>query len=149
MPLSTVERRLSWNVEFFNLSQRFGGVYQRADLLSVADIAHELKLCFLVDDPASSTPALLLKTRPPSAQKLIVLDQENHSPFPTPPTRDRHNDPTPGPSTDIHSYEYVLHLDCARPGEPHKVDGMQHLPVSICSTANSIQIPVFTDSIIW
>lgn len=129
---------MSWNVEFFNFSLRVGGVYQCAGLLSVADIAHELNVCFVCDPPdydaAPWAPALLLRS--PSTQNFIVLDQHNDDPFPT-------------PTTEIHSYEYVLRLDCARLGDPHKMSGMQHLLVSICITANSIQMPASTDSQVW
>lgn len=132
MSLSKSQRAKCWNVEFFNISVRFGGVYQRDEVLSVADIAHDLNVCFRCDPPgndaASWAPALLLKTS--SAQSLIILDQHNDTPFPT-------------PVSDIHCYEYVFHaLDCASPRAAHNIDGMQYLLVSIYITANSIQIPV-------
>lgn len=108
---------MSWNVEFYNFSMPVGGVYQCADMLSIADIAHELNICFVCDPPDdNATPALILRTR--SAQNLIILDQHDDNPFPTPT------------NNDIHSYEYVFHLDCAQLGHPHKMDSMQHLLVS-------------------
>ncbi|KUI74580.1 hypothetical protein VM1G_10064 [Cytospora mali] len=119
MSLSKPQRAMSWNVEFFNFSLRVGGVCQRPPpdlpglpgLLSVADIAHELNVCFVCDPPADNAaswaPALLLPS--PSAKNLIILDQRN-------------NDPFPMPTADVHSYQYVFHLDCAHPEDPHKIN---------------------------
>lgn len=64
-------------------------------MLSIADIAHELDVCLACgppgDDaaaPRAPAPAPLLKT-PSARNKLIILDQRDASPFPTPTTTGR------------------------------------------------------------
>lgn len=135
MSLSKFQRATSWNVEVYSGSWRIAGVYQGADLLHVADIAHELDLCLVFDKPdddaaAPWQPALLLRGTMPSS--LIVLDRQDDSPF-----------PTPTPDEIRHCYEYVFHSsECALREDPHSLEGMQHLPVAVCIAANGTQIPV-------
>ncbi|KUI66774.1 hypothetical protein VM1G_02328 [Cytospora mali] len=113
MSFSNTQRTNSWNVEFFNSKSfiRIAGVFQLADMLSIADITHELYLCLVFDEPnddaASYEPALLLRGTPPKS--LIFLDRQDNSPFPT---------PTPAGGRD--SYDFLFHSSrCARRGDLH------------------------------
>ncbi|KUI57053.1 hypothetical protein VP1G_04349 [Cytospora mali] len=75
--VTKTERRASWNVQIFVKDKIVAGVYQRDNLLSVADIAHELELCFVFDKPDSDTlwqPALLPKEPASRGLGLIVLN---------------------------------------------------------------------------
>lgn len=113
MSISKIQRHSTWNVEIYHYSNRIAGISQRADLLHVADIAHELSLCLVFDEPDDDTvqwqPALLRRHR---LRSPIVLDRQDGSPFPTPP------------AAEIHMYAYIFHSsDCAHPGDPHSPNG--------------------------
>lgn len=137
MSFTKAQRASSWNVEVWgNNSFCVAGVYQRDDLLSVADIAYELDLCLIFERPddddnaALWQPALLRRDPDPDTNGFIVLDQQDNSPFPT---------PTLG---EVIGYSYVFHSsNCARRGL-HSIAGMQHLHVSTCIAAHSSQIYV-------
>lgn len=113
MSFTTAQRELYWNVVVYHGLQIVAGVYQYADLLHVTDIAYELSLCMVFERPDGDVqwqPALLMRELP---HRLIVLDLQDDSPFPT---------PVPG---DIVKYTYVFHSpECASPGDPHSPDSM-------------------------
>lgn len=115
MSVSKVQRESTWNVEVYNHSHALviAGLSQRADLLHIADIAHELSLCLVFEEPADNTvewkPALLPIHTPGSP---IILDRRDDSPFPTPP------------EAEVHSYTYIFHSSaCAHPRDPHSQKG--------------------------
>lgn len=111
--ITTEQRYQSWNVWIFVGSKRVAGVYQRANLLRVADIAHELELCLIFDKPDDGTlwqPALLPKDT--TSHSLIVLDHEDKLPFPT---------PTP---KDIGDYTYIFHSSKCNRRDLHSLEGI-------------------------
>ncbi|KUI70462.1 hypothetical protein VM1G_06006 [Cytospora mali] len=111
--ISKIQRSRSWNVIILVDSRFVAGVYQQDDLLRVRDIAYELELCLTFDKPDDDTvrawqPALLRKDIPSTS--LIVLDQQDSSPFPT---------PTLG---ETGRYDYVFHsLECTS-GDQHSLE---------------------------
>ena len=85
--LTKDQRMQSWNVRFMCGTDAVAGIYQRDDLLCVADVAHELELCLVLRPPAAPDsetwqPALL-----DGQQQLLVLDKKDTTPFPTPSPR--------------------------------------------------------------
>lgn len=106
------QRSTSWNVQIRVGPKCIAGVYQRDDLLRVADIAHELELCIVIDKPDTATPlqSALLPSGT-SNHNLIVLDHQDEDPFPTPPP------------DEIREYNYVFHsCQCSR--DLHFINGM-------------------------
>ncbi|KUI63341.1 hypothetical protein VM1G_11243 [Cytospora mali] len=105
-------RSRSWNVEFWSGSWRLGGVRQCEDLLLVADIAYELELCLVLDKPDDNTtpwqPALL--PRATTSGRLIILNQQDNSRFPTPV------------HSDIHCYDYLWHSSECTSREVHRLE---------------------------
>lgn len=122
MSITKDQRTRSWNVEVWSGSWCLAGVYQSANLLLVADVAYELDLCLILEHPDDNTtpwqPALLSKD---TRGSLIVLDQHDNSPFPTPVDEQ------------INCYHYVLHSsECTRTArDPHCLAGLLRLPVSL------------------
>lgn len=103
----TKEQRIqSWTVQIWVGRKRVAGVYQRDNLLSVADIAHELELCLVFDKPGTPWQPALLDT---ASKRLIVLDYQDNLPFPTP--------------DDLRDYTYVFHSpECSR--DLHSLEGI-------------------------
>ncbi|KUI66840.1 hypothetical protein VM1G_02416 [Cytospora mali] len=95
----TKEQRIqSWNVQILVGRKRIAGVYQRDNLLSVADIAQELELCLIFDKPGAPWQPALLDDE---SKHLIILDHQNNLPFPTP--------------DGLRDYTYVFHSpQCSR-----------------------------------
>ncbi|KUI71985.1 hypothetical protein VM1G_11787 [Cytospora mali] len=99
---SREERSLCWNVCIWAdegcEDSCVAGVYQRGDLLRVADMVHELGLCLTFEKPDDATPwQPALCPRSTGSCRLIVLDYDNKLPFPT---------PIPG---EIRDYDYIFH----------------------------------------
>lgn len=146
MSFTSGQRAFSWNVvvyghDEFRDIQRMAGVYQRDGLLTIADIAHELHLCLVAEEPAAGwQPALLARDTDnlrPDAENLVILDQQNQESFPTPPPKGKI------------SYDYVFHnsSECRHPAvegcySRHSIGGKKHLTVSACIAADSIQTHV-------
>lgn len=112
------QRSQSWNVRIWvgtSPGRRVAGVYQRDNLLRVSDLAHELKLCLIFDKPDDTPlqPALLRKAA--GLTPLIVLDDQDDSPF-----------PTPSPD-DICHYLYVFHSSQCTGRDSHSLTGMKNL----------------------
>lgn len=116
--ISKAQRVADWNVEVWSSAGRIAGVYQRGDLLSVADIAYELELCLIIDKPGGDDddapwqPALLLRDDAGDGpQHLIVLDQQDSTPFPT-------------PLRSIDCYSYIFHSSSQCTGRDlHSLNG--------------------------
>ncbi|KUI70302.1 hypothetical protein VM1G_06443 [Cytospora mali] len=54
-------RARSWNVQIHADRESIAGIFQRDDLVTITDLAHELELCFILDKPDGDTtwqPAL-------------------------------------------------------------------------------------------
>lgn len=113
----------SWNVRFMVGTDAVAGIYQRDDVLNIADVAREIELClnFNPPDAESWQPALLLRdpTTGPS-QRLVVLDQQDQTPFPTPRSKD------------AQQYDFVFHrrAQCAG-GSTHSLRGRAASPTSL------------------
>lgn len=106
------QRYQSWNVQIFVDSKLVAGLYQRDNLLRVADIAHEVELCLIFDKPADDTPwqpALLPMN---TTSSLIILNHQDELPFPTPM------------ADDIKNYTYVFHSSHCTRGDLHSLAGI-------------------------
>lgn len=124
-------RCTSWNAHLYVDSKLIAGVFQRSDLISVADLAHELDLCFILDKPDGLwQPALLPRAALSADRSLIVLDHQDESPIPTP--------------SKVDAYTFVFHSSsrCAN-RDRHSLEGTQHLLSYLGTAANSFQTSVF------
>lgn len=119
---SNTHRALGWNCDIVCAKNNiFGGYYQHLDLLTVADVVHDLDLCFSPpghgDDGGDGSQwrrALIPETESRDANGLVLhLDeQDNTTKIPT---------PDPGSRT---RYRYVLHeRACTRHREKHSLQG--------------------------
>ncbi|EHA58527.1 hypothetical protein MGG_10925 [Pyricularia oryzae 70-15] len=117
---SNTHRALGWNCDIVCAKNNiFGGYYQHLDLLTVADVVHDLDLCFSPpghgDDGGDGSQwrrALIPETESRDANGLVLhLDeQDNTTKIPT---------PDPGSRT---RYRYVLHeRACTRHREKHSL----------------------------
>ncbi|KUI67527.1 hypothetical protein VM1G_02580 [Cytospora mali] len=83
-------RSNSWNVQLFIENKAIAGVFQRSDLLTIADLAHELDLCFIIDKSDGWQMALLPRATEPADRSLIILDHQGETPLPTPSKVDQY-----------------------------------------------------------
>ncbi|KUI57623.1 hypothetical protein VP1G_04971 [Cytospora mali] len=105
-------RSRSWNILIFVNTSIIAGVYQRGDLLRVADLTHELDLCFVFDRPDDDKqwqPALLPRVTT-ARHSLTILDHQDKQPLPT---------PTPG--EDI-GYTYIFHSSQCTRRDTHSLE---------------------------
>lgn len=121
--LTKDQRMQSWNVRFMVGTDAVAGIYQRDDVLHVADVAREIELCLILNPPNTESwqPALLLRNAATGpSQRLLVLDQEDRTPFPSPRSKD------------AQQYDLVFHqrTQCAE-GATHSLGGRAASPTSL------------------
>lgn len=112
--ISRSQRQRSWNVRIYIKDSQFAGVYQCNDLLSIAEIAYELNLCFIFDTHEGWQQALL--PRGTASHDIVILDPQDRLPFPTPDT--------------VRDYDFVFHssaLFTHRDLHPYSLAGIQVL----------------------
>lgn len=111
-------------MQLFIANKATAGVFQRSDLLTIADLAHELELCFIIDKPDGWQLALLTKATESADRSLIILDRQSESPLPTPSKFDH--------------YTLVFHSSSQCKGrDRHCLEGIHHLLSYLGTAANS------------
>ncbi|KAG6354878.1 hypothetical protein INS49_003959 [Diaporthe citri] len=106
--LTKDQRMQSWNVRFMVGTDAVAGIYQRNDMLHIADVAREIHLCLVFNRPDAESwqPALLLRDAATGPnQVLLVLDQQDQTLFPTPRSKD------------AQQYDFVFHQHTQCAGE--------------------------------
>lgn len=120
--LTKDQRMQSWNVRFLVGTDAVAGIYQRNDMLHIADVAREIDLCLVFNRPDTESwqPALLLRDAATGPnQELLVLDQQDQTPFPTPRSKD------------AQQYDFVFHQHTQCAGEStHSLRGRAASPTS-------------------
>lgn len=119
-------RSNSWNIELFIEDKAIAGVFQRNDLLTIADLAHELELCFIIDQPDGWQLALLPKATESADHSLIILDYQDETPLPTPSEVDHYtfifHSSSRCKSRDRHSLEGIVYTTCSPISAPQLTD---------------------------
>lgn len=88
---SAFQRQTGWNVQLICAKNNiFAGFYQYQDLLTIADVVHDLKLCFSRDNPADDDDSerwrrVLLPDVEADRPLLFLDESDKTTKIPTPP----------------------------------------------------------------